>query len=237
MQTKAIIFDKDGTLIDFDGFWVTISENVIDEVIEKIGVAVPKDELLASIGVKNGVASIKGELCAGTYESIGKALYLVAKKHGYKNSFDEFYSIVMNSFDCNFDKGILKPTCSNLKETLKTFLDLGLKLFVVTTDNKAYTEKCLEQLNIRHFFTELLTDDGEIPTKPDPKAIEIITKKYNLSKDEIVMVGDTLTDMRFAENGNIKGIGVAKNKENTDILLLKTDIVVKEISQLLEVIE
>ena len=40
-----------------------------------------------------------------------------------------------------------------------------------------------------------------------------------------------------AENGKIKGIGVAKNKENADILLTKTDTVVKEISQLLEVIK
>jgi len=32
MKTKAIIFDKDGTLLDFDGFWVTVSENAIGEI-------------------------------------------------------------------------------------------------------------------------------------------------------------------------------------------------------------
>ncbi len=33
---KAIIFDKDGTLIDFDSFWVTISEYAIKEMLEAL---------------------------------------------------------------------------------------------------------------------------------------------------------------------------------------------------------
>ena len=36
MNTKAVIFDKDGTLLDFDSFWVEISYNAIREILEKI---------------------------------------------------------------------------------------------------------------------------------------------------------------------------------------------------------
>ena len=39
MNIDAIIFDKDGTLIDFDAFWVSVSCKAIEEVLEKFAMA------------------------------------------------------------------------------------------------------------------------------------------------------------------------------------------------------
>ena len=44
------------------------------------------------------------------------------------------------------------------------------------------------------------------------------------------MVGDTLTDMRFAKNAGIRAIGVAKNEKNRKILSTMTDTVVHDVS-------
>ena len=54
MKTKAIFFDKDGTLIDFDAIWVPVSYNAIGNLLKKIGKAiidktVTEDELKAGI--------------------------------------------------------------------------------------------------------------------------------------------------------------------------------------------
>ena len=50
------------------------------------------------------------------------------------------------------------------------------------------------------------------------------------------MVGDTLTDMNFAENGKIKAIGVAKSEEGRQLLKSKAYAVVNDISKILDVI-
>ena len=52
MKTQAIIFDKDGTLLDFDKFWVPVTKTAINEILKKYGgdasLATP---MLESIGV------------------------------------------------------------------------------------------------------------------------------------------------------------------------------------------
>ena len=38
MNFDAIIFDKDGTLIDFDAFWVKVTEKTMQIVLERFGI-------------------------------------------------------------------------------------------------------------------------------------------------------------------------------------------------------
>jgi hypothetical protein len=63
------------------------------------------------------------------------------------------------------------------------------------------TEDCLHRLGITSYFTDIYTDDGTHPNKPDPYCIFALQEKYGLSSEEIVMVGDTIKDMQFARNG------------------------------------
>ena len=35
-MVKAIIFDKDGTLIDFDSFWITVSVDAIKHILKNV---------------------------------------------------------------------------------------------------------------------------------------------------------------------------------------------------------
>lgn len=71
---KAIIYDKDGTLMRFDAFWVPIARSAIrqivsgevtsDDVSEIDGIA---EEIEREIGVNGDTADTCGILCGGTY--------------------------------------------------------------------------------------------------------------------------------------------------------------------------
>ena len=37
MKADAIIFDKDGTLLDFDAFWVSLSVKALEDVLGELG--------------------------------------------------------------------------------------------------------------------------------------------------------------------------------------------------------
>lgn len=238
MLTKAVIFDKDGTLMDFDSFWLPVTRNVIRELKrEKKADDILENEILDSLGIENGVTNIDGILCGGTYAQAGKIMHDVLKNHGYDCSVNEVTEFVTDSYYQSFEKGVIKPACDNICEVFGRLKRAGLKLVVVTTDKPFVTKKCLQRLGIEELLDRVYTDDGNFLPKPDPCCIFDFLTREELSTSEVVMVGDTLTDVTFAKNGGIKVIGVAKNDTDRERLTGKADAVIPDISHIFEVLE
>ena len=148
-MTKAIIFDKDGTLIDFDSFWITVSVNTIKYILKELNRDdIPLDELLSSIGVENGISDIDGLLCKGTYEQIALAFNDILKKYGCDIPKEKIVPMVTDAYNSNAYTGEVKPTCKNIKEVLFGLKEKGIRLAVVTTDNPEITHMCLKKLDI-----------------------------------------------------------------------------------------
>lgn len=228
---KAIIFDKDGTIIDFDAFWVTVSEYAVKEMLESLGCQeIAVDEFLYAMGVTDGVTSINGVLCYGTYEMMAEKIYQVLQKYGYSGDFEEIKTLTLETHKKHSDKGIVKATCNDIKGFFKDLKSKGIILAIVTTDILSVTKRCLNALDIEDYFDEIYTDDGNFPPKPAPDTVFDLCRKYSLELSEILMVGDTKTDVQFAKNAGIKVVCVAKTEENRQILLNETDTVVKDIS-------
>jgi phosphoglycolate phosphatase len=219
MKAAAVIFDKDGTLIDFDAFWVSVSVKAIEDVLTRTGM---DPSLLAPIleafGVRDGVTDMNGILCKGTYEEMGHIVYHILQKKGCTLTCDEIVKLVLDAYNRNADAGTVKPTCPDLSDVLKDLKARGVKLAVVTTDNREITCKCLDSLGVTELFDHIYTDDGVTPTKPDPFCVYDLCRRTGVEKDAVVMVGDTMTDMRFAQNAGIPAIGIACRSENRAVL-------------------
>ena len=191
MKTQGIIFDKDGTLIDFDAFWVAVSRKALGCVIAKFNMdnALVEDILLA-FGVHGGVTSINGVLCRGTYAQMGKIVYDVFKKYGCDNSCDEITGALVAAYNESADAGEIKPTSPMLAEVLRGLKAKGKRLAVVTTDNELITRKCLSALGIEELFDKIYADDGVNPTKPDPYCALDFCERFGLEKEKTVMGTD-----------------------------------------------
>ena len=238
MKADAVIFDKDGTLLDFDAFWVGVSENAIEDTLKwaKDDVTDALD-VLEAFGVHNGVTDIEGALCKGTYDELADIMYAVMKKNGYTGEREGIARVLKASFKGNTDSGEIKPTAENLADVLAELKRRNKKLAVVTTDNAEITLKCLKGLGIDRYFDKIYTDDGIIPTKPDPFCVNDFCTFAGIEKDGVVMVGDTMTDMNFAKNAGIRVIGIAKSEGNRALLASCADAVINDPSQLFEILE
>lgn len=232
MNADAIIFDKDGTLIDFDAFWVTVSIKALEDVLKTLNrTDVPICEILEAFGVRDGVTEINGVLCKGTYEQMGEIVHGILSKYGCDISRSETISLVIDAYNRNAEAGEVKPICPDLPEVL-TELKKSKKLAVVTTDNEQITLKCLKKLGIDELFDKIYTDDGKTPTKPNPFCAIDFEALSGVKRERMIMVGDTMTDVKFARNAGIAVVCVAKTEKNRAILSPVADAVISDLSTL-----
>ncbi len=237
MKIRAIIFDKDGTLLDFDAFWMSVAAAAVSDMLKAVNADESlADECLAAIGTDGKSATLDGILCKGTYAQMANAFYDVLKKANCGIEHDTLNTVVIKAFHNNISHGKVIPACRDITEVFKRISRLGIKTAVVTTDDRYVTEKCLNALGIKDFFCRIYTDDGIHPTKPNPHYINQFCVDEGLERTEILMVGDTLTDMTFAENGGIKSMGVSKTDEGKRLLLPKASFVTDDISHIFDVI-
>lgn len=232
---KGIIFDKDGTLMDYASFWVPIAEKAVEYILKKVG---GKTELKAKMLEASGAyLGMQGLLRAGTYGQISDTFYVMLAKSGIKVERAELNQITRQAFHESRGVGKILPTCDEIREVILALKKIVKVLALVTSDDAYMTEQCLKNLGIHDLFDRIYADDGIHPSKPDPYYIKLLCKEEGMKPEELVMVGDTPADMAFAENGGVIGIGVAKNAEDKKILMEKATFVIDDISGVKEIIE
>lgn len=237
MNTKAIILDKDGVLLDFNAFWLPVSIEASRKILAQLGYeSISLEEVLSAIGVENGTRSIQGALSGGTYGDIAEKMRQVMTTHGIAVSPEALTKHTVEAYHSCIGEGVILPHCDDIVSVLEDLKSRGLVIALVTSDDTTMTRHSLRTLGIEAYFDIVYADDGTHPNKPDPYCINDLIEKLGIEKSQIVMVGDSISDMIFAKNGGIRGIGVAETASNRDILLTYTDTVIPDISHLWKVL-
>ena len=181
MDIKAILFDKDGTLIDFDAFWIPVSAAAVKDILSRAGAGDDVlTEVLGALGVHGDTTDPDGLLCRGTYGEMGLKIRGVLSEHGIRLSEEEAMRMTGDAFSHSAGAGTVKPVCAGLRGVLERLKERGIRLLVVTTDNPEVTHICLEKLNIEDLFEKVIADDG-VP-KPDPRcALDFAENREYLS--------------------------------------------------------
>jgi len=58
-----------------------------------------------------------------------------------------------------------------------------------------------------------------------------------LDTTAVVMVGDTMTDLTFARNAGLKMGGLAKTEESSQIFRDRANVIIRDPSELLDILE
>ncbi len=202
---KGIIFDIDGTLTSTNDL-IFASFNFITK--KYLGKTFSDEEILKWFGPTEDV--ILKEFCGDDYEK--------AREEYYK-----FYS----------DNHFMADIYPGIKEILDELKANEVLLSIYTGKGKEAATITLKKLNIYKYFDLIITGDEVKEHKPSPEGIEIFLDKFNLKKDEVIMIGDSPSDINAARSAGVKVASVlwdslSKNK----VLKMDSDYVFHTVEEL-----
>lgn len=216
---KAILFDKDGTLLKFSDIWV---DSIVKFLNEKNLSEDKKKNLFKKIGVKENNEVEENSILSS--ETV-KDLALI---------FSEFLDGEIDEIYREIDDFLLEFLKENKEEIVETcdlknlFIDLknrGIIIGLFTSDNFRNAKFSMEYLNLDNFIDFYAAADL-YEKKPNTESLEIFKEKYSLKDEEIIIVGDSKVDMIFGKD-TIK-LGVLCGTGSREMLLKYTENIAED---------
>lgn len=228
---KAILFDKDGTLIEFNTLWLQstyqLIENIVDEYVEDS--KQQKVERIADLLGMNGEVVEEHSILAS--KTAADIAHVIARElsveqriiHEKVNMF--YYEHAQKSSNEIKAIGDVQALFQQLKNN-------RLVIGIVTADNFDVTEFTLSKLGVSEHVNFIATAD-RYEKKPNEEAMDAFCRQFNLKREEVIHVGDTPTDMEFSRHGRF-GVGVLSGVGTEATLKQYTSHVLESIQHLID---
>jgi phosphoglycolate phosphatase len=203
-DADLVVFDKDGTLIDFEYAWGRQTVTGVERLMSAVpGGAALRADVYRSLGHDPQTHRTAGSGPLAT-ASIGKLSTIVAcvlYQHGF--TWDEAEAHAKNSFEAGLTsiplKELIRPA-ADVKRVVNDLSGAGVRLAVVTTDDRSPTLQTLELLGIAGQVDFLACGDDQIPLKPAPDAVLSACAHLSVAPARTLVVGDTVADMLMARH-------------------------------------
>jgi phosphoglycolate phosphatase-like HAD superfamily hydrolase len=227
----TVIFDKDGTLIDFHAMWGGWALDLGARLDATIRRPVSLD-VFAAIGFDpaTGRVSPRGELAAGTMAGIEETVARVLRR--YCPSITAARRATAAAWSVP-DPVALAVPLGDLPRIVGQLRDGGRRIAVVTTDDREPTDATLRGLGIRGAVEAMVCADDGFPRKPEPDPVFAVCAAFRTEPARVAVIGDTPADVamgRAAGAGLVLGV---RSGLGDDDDLAAADVIIDSISELL----
>jgi phosphoglycolate phosphatase len=196
---KGILFDKDGTLVDFNRTWIAVADQMALEAAG--GERAEADRLMAAVGYDFAAHRFRADsvFAAGTNADIVACWYPHATPEARRERIDHFDRVTAVG-------GAAEAVAiAGAREAVARLHQAGLRLGLATNDSTAGAERTLSALAMAQMFHAAFGYDAVANPKPAPDVVLAFADMAGLKPSEIAMVGDNAHDI---ETGRAAGAGL-----------------------------
>jgi phosphoglycolate phosphatase len=221
---KALLFDKDGTLIDFEKTWFKAIHTVLVTLSNGDNDALLRLEQVC--GYKDGRFAADSMIIAGASADYTDIL---AKACGQQGG----AAFLKRYDDLALDEGLKATTPIGDPLSLLTSLKArGFKLGLATNGSYALAIGHSDKLGITSLFDFICGYDSGFGRKPKGGMVHGFAAHIHVKPHEIAVIGDTLHDIHMAKDAGAFAIGVASGLTAYDILENEADKMIDSLEDL-----
>ena len=221
---KGILFDKDGTLLDYDESWLPVNRELAR--IAARGDPALADRLLSACGMDPATGHIVPDslLAAGNTRQIAEGLVAA----GSTVDVDELTIRLDDLFSSAAEFSV---PVTDLAGFFARLHQRGFKLGVASSDNERSIRQTAERFGFARYVDYIAGYDSGFGVKPEPGMVLGFCAATGLSPEEVAMVGDNNHDLHMGLNaGTGLRIAVLTGTGSRDSLAAAADHVLDDIT-------
>ena len=193
-QIRCVALDFDGVVVD--------SMLVQEQIWRRVAKEVVGDEFVEDTIVANHYGGKAGDqIFDGLIISEGQRQNLRRRKN-----------------EIWFAERGLMPLLPGVKSILPCIKNAHFRTAIATTADRAYVEAVLSRELLASFIDVIVTNRDVEHGKPSPDIIKKIADFFNLRPREVLLIGDSASDMQMSKNADCAFIMLGKPTGGTDLV-------------------
>jgi phosphoglycolate phosphatase len=199
---KAVIFDLDGTLANFNLDYKALRAEVRG--------------YLMRIGVAASVLKVNESI----FEMLKKAEIFVKNNCKTAEAFEEVRTQALAIAEkYEMEAAATTSLLTGAVETLKDLNQMNVKIGLCTTSSEKAANYILQRFKIDEFFKVIVSRDRVKYVKPDTEQFELAFKTLGVRPKATVLVGDSTVDMQSAKELKAIAVGMPTGFSTTEQLM------------------
>jgi phosphoglycolate phosphatase-like HAD superfamily hydrolase len=202
---ELVVFDKDGTLIDFNAMWAGWA----DEIGRRLEAATRRPiagDVFAAIGYDPvaGRALTGSPLAIATMGEIREVVAAVVRR------WCPGVAAARRAVEAGWYEPDPVTTARPIADLAALFGALragGAQVAVATTDDREPTEATLRALGLREMVTALACGDDGVGVKPDPAMVLALCQATGVAPGRAAVFGDTPADLAMGRAAGLRVVG------------------------------
>jgi phosphoglycolate phosphatase len=233
---RLVIFDKDGTLIDFDAMWAGWVERLAEKLQAATGEAWA-DSLYTAMQYDSaaGRAIAGGPLAMSPMADMRVLSADVLQSRGLGATAAE--AALAAAWHMPDPVTTARPLV-DLSHLFRTLRERGLKIAVATSDDHAPTAATLAGLGLEGLVDVVVGADEGVQVKPEPDMVWAACRSCGVSPAQAVMVGDSVADLQMGRAAGVGcNVGVTSGVSPAGLLAPFADMILPNVGGLISDLE
>ncbi|MCC0028939.1 MAG: HAD family hydrolase [Brucellaceae bacterium] len=224
---RGLLFDKDGTLLDFNATWLPFAR------AQALKAAGGNEALASALLVMTGYDPRRGTFLPGSVMAAGSGRQVTQTLYPHLSGRELDIIVARLDRDAAAHLKSYAVMIGGASATLRTLHAAGYALGIATNDSEHGAHQSLEVMGVGDLFAGVLGYDSVANPKPAPDMLHAFAEATGLEPHEIAVIGDNSHDLDMARAGEAGlAIGVLSGNGTREALEPLADVILASVADL-----